>query len=275
MEFKEFSQHSKNIRKNILEAAFNCGTAAHLGGSLSLTDILCVLYGSNFSNLSQKEISDNERDRFILSKGHSALGLYATLFEYGIISKCVFESFQKDGSYLVTHPVMHKEYGIESSSGSLGQGISFAVGLALNAKKKNKPYKTYVLCGNGECNEGSVWEASMSIINFNLNNLILIIDNNRMQSDGISETIMNVSTKYSAMFKALGFEVVDIDGHNVEEIYNAFSNAQNASTPVVIMANTTKGKGVSFMENNPDWHHGRLTLALYEQAVTELERNND
>lgn len=273
MDINSFEQHSKNIRHHILDAAFNCGTAAHLGGSLSLADIISVLYGTDISNLSMKNISDENRDRFILSKGHSALGLYATLFEYGVITQDVFESFQKDGSYLVTHPVMHKEYGIESSSGSLGQGISFAIGLALNAKRKNKSYRTFVLCGNGECNEGSVWEAAMSIINFNLTNLVLVVDNNKMQSDGISENIMNVSTKYSAMFKALGFDVLDIDGHNVEQIYNAYKKSFVSDKPVVIMANTIKGKGVSYMENNPEWHHGRLTQALYEQAVSELEDN--
>lgn len=271
MEDVELKCHSKNIRRHILDAALNCGTAAHLGGSLSLADILSVLYGSDLTNLSKKNVPDNERDRFVLSKGHSALGLYATLFEYGVIDKEIFETFQKDGSYLVTHPVMHKEYGIESSSGSLGQGISFAVGLALNAQKKEKTYRTYVLCGNGECNEGSVWEAAMSIVNFNLTNLVLIIDNNKMQSDGASENIMNVSNKYSAMFTALGFEVFNVDGHKTKALYDAFSKTMNANTPVVIMANTTKGKGVSFMENNPDWHHGRLTKSLYEQAVNELE----
>ena len=271
MDTKIFEQHSKNIRQHILDAAFNCGTAAHLGGSLSLVDIVSVLYGSDISNLSQKNVPDEKRDRFILSKGHSALGLYATLLEYNVISKDVFDSFQKGGSYLVTHPVLHKEYGIESSSGSLGQGISFATGLALNAKKKNKTYRTFVLCGNGECNEGSVWEAAMSVVNFNLTNLVLVIDNNKMQSDGVSENIMNVSGKYSAMFTALGFEVIDTDGHDVEQLYNAYKKALNTEKPVVIMANTVKGKGISFMENNPDWHHGRLTQSLYEQAVAELE----
>lgn len=262
---------AKNIRRHILEAAFNCGTAAHLGGSLSIADILSVLYDGSVSNLSHKGLPDDCRDRFILSKGHSALALYATLFEYGLISDEVFNTFQKDGSYLVTHPVMHKEYGIESSSGSLGQGISFAAGLALNAKKKNKEYHTYVLCGNGECNEGSVWEACMSIINFNLTNITLIIDNNKMQSDGLSENIMNISTKYSAILAAMGFTVIDVDGHNVKELASAFISSKKSEKPVVVMANTTKGKGVSFMENNPDWHHNRLTQTLYEQAMKELE----
>lgn len=236
-----------------------------------MADILSVLYDESVSNLSRKGLSDDCRDRFILSKGHSALALYATLFEYGVISEEVFNTFQNDGSYLVTHPVMHKEYGIESSSGSLGQGISFATGLALNAKKKNKTYHTYVLCGNGECNEGSVWEACMSIINFNLTNLTLIIDNNKMQSDGVSENIMNVSTRYSAMIAALGFNVIDVDGHNVNELSSAFASAKKSEKPVVIMANTIKGKGVSFMENSPDWHHNRLTQTLYEQAIKELD----
>ena len=271
MDAEAFAVHSRNIRRHILDAALNCGTAAHLGGSLSLADILCVLYGSDLTNLSKKDIPESERDRFILSKGHSALGLYATLFEYGVIKKDVFETFQKDGSYLVTHPVMCKEYGIESSSGSLGQGISFAVGLALNAQKKGKSYRTYVLCGNGECNEGSVWEAAMSIVNFNLTNLVLIIDNNKMQSDGASENVMNISTKYSAMLTALGFNVFDVDGHNTNDLYESFLKARTASKPVAIVANTIKGKGVGFMENNPAWHHGRLTQSLYEQAIGELE----
>ena len=263
----ELETHALKIRTSALKMAFECGANAHLGGGLSCVDILTVLYGE-VMNTSQKNLSFAEKDKFIMSKGHGVLGLYATLAEFGILPKDLLNTFQKDGSDLIAHPVMKEEIGIESSSGSLGQGISMAVGLALLAKKKIYSYKTYALCGNGECNEGSVWEAVMSAVNFSLDNLTVIIDNNNMQSDGSSSEVMNISNRYPAMFKAIGCDTFEVDGHNLAELLEVLRKPQHQIK--VIVANTVKGKGISFMENNNDWHHNRLTEKQYQEALLEL-----
>ncbi len=232
-------------------------------------EVMAVLYGA-VMNTTNKSISYDARDKFILSKGHGVLGLYPALAEFGIIDESMLDTFLCDGSDLIAHPVMKPEIGLESSSGSLGQGISMAVGLALAAKKKGYSYQTYVVCGNGECNEGSVWEASMSAVSYELDNFTLFVDNNHMQSDGKSMDILSVSDKYTGMFRALGFQTIEIDGHNIPEIYDAFCEPHVSGFPKVIVGNTVKGKGVSFMENNNDWHHNRLTKNQYEDALAEL-----
>lgn len=181
------------------------------------------------------------------------------------------KTFQKDGSDLIAHPVMNESLGIEASTGSLGQGISMAVGLALAAKRRGYPYQTYALLGNGECNEGSVWEAFMSAVNFQLENLTVIIDNNHLQSDGESRFIMDVSEKYPAMLHSLGFQTVEADGHDMEALVRAFELSHEAEKPKAVILDTVKGKGVSFMENDNAWHHSRLTKAQYEAAIEELE----
>lgn len=266
----EFRNHARHIRAQALKMAYECGTNAHLGGGLSLVDVLTVLYG-DVMNTSQKERPYVERDKFILSKGHGVLGLYATLAEFGVMDASLLATFQQDGSDLIAHPVMKPEIGLESSSGSLGQGISMAVGLALAAKKKGYTYQTYVLCGNGECNEGSVWEAAMSAVQFRLDNFTLTIDNNGMQSDGESATIMDASQRYAAMLSALGFQVFEVDGHDFATMKRAYDAPREAGKPKAVVAHTVKGKGVSFMENDNAWHHNRLTKTQYEAAMAELE----
>lgn len=267
---QELRVHAQRIRKGALKAAFSCGTSAHLGGGLSLVEILSVLYGT-VMNTAQRTLPYEERDRFILSKGHGVLGLYTALAEFGIITQEQLATFQQDGSDLIAHPVMKEELGLESSSGSLGQGISMGVGLALAAKKKGYAYRTFVLCGNGECNEGSVWEAAMSAVQFGLDNFTLVIDNNHMQSDGASEGILDVSGRYAAMLRTVGFEVLEVDGHDVAALMAAFQKEREGGKPRAVVANTIKGKGVSFMENNNDWHHNRLTEEQYQRAIAELE----
>lgn len=262
--------HAAHMRTLVLQMAYNCGGSAHLGGGLSLIDALAVLYG-DVMNTSDRSLSYRYCDKFILSKGHGVLGYYAALAEFGIIKEAELDTFLKDGSDLIAHPVMKPEFGLEASTGSLGQGISMAVGLALSAKKKGYPYQTYVLCGNGESNEGSVWEACMSAVNFKLDNFTLFLDNNHMQSDGMSESVMNVSDKYTGMFKALGFQVIEIDGNDIKQVYDAFHEPHEAGCPKAVVGNTVKGKGVSFMENNADWHHNRLTKEQYEAALAERE----
>lgn len=260
--------HAKHMRVLSLQMANNCGGSAHLGGGLSLIEAMAVLYGAVMND---QNLPYSEKDKFILSKGHGVLGLYAALAEFGIIEEKALDTFLQDGSDLIAHPVMKPELGLEASSGSLGQGISMAVGLALAAKKKGYRYQTYVLCGNGEFNEGSVWEACMSAVSFQLDNFTLFLDNNRMQSDGFSETVMDVSDRYTGMLRALGFQVVEIDGNDIEQVYDAFMEPHQHHRPKAIIGNTIKGKGVSFMENNPDWHHNRLTKDQLDAALREVE----
>ena len=267
----ELKQHARSIRKRCLDMAFNCGGSAHLGGGLSLVEAMTVLYGE-VMNTSDRSLPYEKMDKFILSKGHGVLGFYAALAEFGIVDKqLLMDTFMQNGSDFIAHPVMKPELGLESSSGSLGQGISMAVGMALAAKKKGYTYQTYVLCGNGESNEGSVWEACMSAINYRLDNLTLFIDNNHMQSDGHSTEVMNISDKYTGMLQALGFQVFDIDGNDMKQVYEAFKSPHQKGKPKAIVGNTIKGKGVSFMENNNEWHHNRLTKDRYDEAVKELE----
>ena len=264
-------RHASRIRKRCLDMAFNCGGSAHLGGGLSLVEAMTVLYG-DVMNTRDRSLQYEQMDKFILSKGHGVLGFYATLSEFGIVdTQLLMDTFMQDGSDFIAHPVMKPELGLESSSGSLGQGISMAVGLALAAKKKGYTYQTYVLCGNGESNEGSVWEACMSAISYGLDNFTLFIDNNHMQSDGHSQEVMNISDKYTGMLKAMGFQVLDIDGNDMKQVYEAFHTPHETGKPKVIVGNTIKGKGVSFMENNNEWHHNRLTKDRYDEALKELE----
>ena len=261
--------HAQHMRALALQMAYKCGGNAHLGGGLSLIEALAVLYGAVMN--SAKNLPYEERDKFILSKGHGVLGLYAALAEFGIIGEGQLDTFLQDGSDLIAHPVMNPSMGLEASTGSLGQGISLAAGLALAAKKKGYSYQTYVLCGNGESNEGSVWEACMSVVSLGLDNFTLFLDNNHMQSDGFSKDVMNVSDKYADMLKALGFQVIEVDGNDIDQVYDAFMEPHCPGTPKAIVGNTVKGKGVSFMENNNEWHHGRLTQRQFEAAINEVE----
>ena len=271
MDFHDIEQMAQNMRRNILDISYSCNASAHIGGALSMIEITATLYG-RILRFDVDRPNWVDRDRFILSKGHGALGYYSALLEVGIISKRVFDSFQVNGSDLTAHPVMNMELGIESSNGSLGQGLSLAVGIALAAKKLGKKHKTYVLVGNGECNEGAIWEAAMSAAQFQLDNLVAIIDNNGYQNDGDSREIME-SHGIGIKWASFGWNLHSVDGHNIGELHSALMDGHVKNKPTVIVANTTKGKGVSFMENNNDWHHNRLTEDVYNQAVTEMEQN--
>ena len=268
MTVTELQSHAGHMRKAALKMAFECGTSAHLGGGLSCIDILAVLYGEVMNISVEKNFA--KQDKFIMSKGHGVLGLYTALAEFEIFPRELLNTFQQNGSDLIAHPVMNEDLKIESSSGSLGQGISMAVGLALSAKKKNYGYKTYVLCGNGECNEGSVWEATMFAVQFALDNLTIIVDNNHMQSDGVSDEIINASDKYAAMFSSVGCDTYEVDGHDIARLIEVLKKGARNSVPKVIIAHTVKGKGVDFMEHNNYWHHNRLTEKQYHEAVRQL-----
>lgn len=270
---EEVKKTSKAIRRLIIDKAFECGESAHLGGALSMTDIMAVLY-KKFLRFKAEEPDFKGRDIFILSKGHTVLGYFATLFHFGYFSKDVFDTFQTNGSKLIAHPIKHIPYGIESSNGSLGQGISYACGMALGYKKRNMENKVYAMMGDGECNEGSVWEAAQLAGEMKLDNLIAIVDVNGFRNDGA--TAYKDGLSLDNMWASFGWNVISIDGHNHQEIFDAFEKAQNQkSKPTAIIANTIKGKGFSFMEANNDWHHNRITKSVYEQCLAELEGEQD
>ena len=256
------------IRKTILELAYSSGGGQHLGGGMSMVEIMSYLYGFKL-NLQPGFTHSEKRDRFILSKGHGVLGFYPVLNRYGFISDQLLKTYKTQGSELISHPIKNLNNAIESSNGSLGHGLSYGLGIALGLKKLKIDSKVFVLVGDGECNEGSIWEAAMSGSELNLDNLTCIVDNNHFQSDGPTEEIMNCKS-LSNKWKAFGWEVISIDGHNFDEIHSAFSKKNQK--PKLILASTIKGKGVDFMENDNAWHHGRLTETLYKNAMNSLEK---
>jgi len=259
---------TKEIRKNILRMSLAAGaSSSHFGGSLSTVELLATLYNS----VLKFDVSNplwEDRDRFILSKGHACLGFYSVLCEKGYFTKEDLNLFEKNGSFLLGHPVINKNKGIEFSNGSLGMGLSLGIGVAIAAKKNKKNYKVFVLIGDGECNEGSVWEASMSASHFKLNNLTAILDKNNLQQTGSNEEIM--STKdLGDKWRSFNWDVKEIDGHDIAQILTAFNYV--SEKPKLILANTIKGKGFSFSENNNDWHHKIMTKQQYEDALKELD----
>ncbi len=270
MNSEEIISMSKYMRKKILDISYSCNLSAHIGGGLSMVDIMATLYGRvlKFDKFNPHWAL---RDRFILSKGHGVLGYFAALLAYGIISEEVFNTFQTNESHLIAHPVMNIDLGIESSNGSLGHGLSMAIGIALAAKKRGQSFCSYVLMGDGECNEGSVWEAIMSAAQLELDNLTAIVDYNKLQSDGDSTKIIDLKD-LSSKFRSFGWNVEEVDGHDIPSLVKAFESQHTIVAPKVIVANTVKGKGVSFMENKNEWHHNRLTKSNYDLAVAELDK---
>jgi transketolase len=268
MELIEIQGMAKTMRHKILEISHTCNQSAHLGGGLSMVEVMAVLYG-HVLRFKVGEPRWEGRDRFILSKGHGVLGYFPALLVAGIISEDIFKTFKTNESDLIAHPVMNLDLGIESSNGSLGQGLSMGVGIALAAKKKKSDFKVYVYMGDGECNEGSVWEAVMFAAQLGLDNLTAVVDYNKLQSDGDSRQIMDLAD-LAGKFKSFGWDVHEIDGHDIAQIVNAFEAPLVSGRPRILVAHTIKGKGVSFMENNNEWHHNRLTKANYELALAEL-----
>ena len=246
-------------------------SSSHFGGALSIVEIISFLFGHHMK-FNKEDPLWEDRDRFILSKGHACLAYYSALSEIGFISKEELKTFEKDDSNLLGHPVLNKKLGIEYSNGSLGMGLSIGIGVALSIKRKKKNNNVYVILGDGECNEGSVWEAAMAAPNYDLDNLYAFIDNNNFQQTGSNEDIMNLG-ELSQKWSSFGWEVVDLDGHNIEEIFDFFKDIKKSSKPKAIIAKTIKGKGFSFSENNNDWHHAVLTKSIYEKALEELKNN--
>ena len=270
MDKKELERIAKEVRKSILKSVYTA-QSGHSGSSLSVVEILTVLY-FNYLNLDKYNLKSPDRDRFILSKGHAVPALYGILVEKGIIPREELLNLRKIGSLLPGHPNMSITPGIEMSTGSLGQGISAGVGMALAGKMDNKDYNVYVLLGDGELEEGQVWEAAMFAGNKNLDNLILLIDNNDLQIDGTLEEV-NSPYPITDKLEAFGFDTFVVkDGHNVEEIDEILEEIQEKKgKPKAVIFKTVKGKGVSFMENQTKWHRKKITDEEYKQALDEIE----
>ena len=263
-------EFKKNLTKNILEMALNAGAnSSHFGGALSIADIISTLFAYKMKFEKNNPKSEN-RDRFILSKGHACLAYYAALCEIGFIKKDDLKTFEENDSNLLGHPVRNMELGIEFSNGSLGMGLSLAIGVALALKKRKKKNNIFVIMGDGECNEGSVWEALMAAPNFNLGNITLIIDRNNFQQTGNNKSIMDLGNLKNKV-ESFGWNTTEIDGHNIDKIYDYFKNIDNNDKPNALIANTIKGKGFSFSENNNSWHHSILTKDLYDKALSEMK----
>ena len=265
----QLQKTATDIRLGIIEAVYNA-KSGHPGGALSSADILACLYFSEL-NINPKKPDMKDRDRFVLSKGHSCPGLYSALAHRGYFSTDLLKTFRHTDSILQGHPDMKYIKGVDMSSGSLGQGFSCACGMALSAKISNMDYRTYALVGDGESQEGQIWEAIMFASHYKLDNLCLIIDNNGLQIDGKVKDVMN-TMPYASKLKSFGWNVIQIDGHNIEEILEAFKKARETKNkPTAIIAKTVKGKGVSFMEDQASWHGKAPNEEQYLQAKSELE----
>jgi len=265
----ELQKRANDVRKGIVTAVHSA-KAGHPGGSLSAADIFTYLYFEEM-NIDPQNPDKEDRDRFVLSKGHTAPGLYSAMANRGYFPVEDLTTLRKLGSYLQGHPSIHIP-GVDMSSGSLGQGISAAVGMALGAKLSNADYRVYTLLGDGEIQEGQVWEAAMFAGHKNLDNLVVIVDNNGLQIDGPIEEVCS-PYPIDKKFEAFNFHVINIDGHNFDEIRAAFEEAKNTKgQPTCIVSHSVKGKGVSFMENNVSWHGTAPNDEQYAVAMADLEK---
>ena len=263
---------ANNVRIDILEEVYNA-KSGHIGGAFSIADILTVLY-FNEMNIDAKSPDSPDRDRLVLSKGHASAALYAVLAEKGYIDKEELKTFRNIDSNLQGHPDMNKVPGVDMTTGSLGQGLSVANGMALSSKLDSRGYRVYCILGDGELQEGQVWEAAMTAEKYQLDNLCVIVDANELQ---LTDSTMNVKginyNDIEQKFRAFGFQTVVIDGHNIESIIRALTIAEmTKGKPTAIICKTIKGKGVSFMENQVDWHGKAPNDEEYEMAVKELKQ---
>lgn len=266
-------RHCREMRKDCLVMAKAAGGEGfHFGASLSIIEIVAVLY-LRVMHIGKHLFQSEERDRFILSKGHGVPAVYGVLERMNVLSQEDLLTFKKQGSALSGHPCRNEALGIEFSSGSLGQGLSYGVGVALALKRKGKESaRVFVLLGDGECDEGSVWEAAMAAAKYRLNHLTVIVDRNHMQYDGETEQVMPVES-LEDKWKAFGWDVCDVDGHDIEQLERAFR--KESARPKAIIADTVKGKGISFMEHEAQWHHGIMTVTQEEQAWKEVVGDED
>ncbi|WHH59008.1 transketolase [Petroclostridium sp. X23] len=265
---QEIEEKALELRQGILEM-IGIGKAGHLGGSCSCADIVAALYFSKMK-INPQNPKEQDRDRFLLSKGHGALVQYAALAGKGFFSKDEFKKVKSIGAMLQGHPDMTKTPGVEANTGSLGQGLSIGAGMALGLKLDGSSRKVYVMLGDGEIAEGQIWEAAMSSANFKLDNLVAILDANGLMSTGSMKErfdLGNINDKW----KAFGWHVIEIDGHNVKEILEALDEADGIKDkPTIIIANTVKGKGIAFAKDKAEYHNVALTEAQYELAVQNL-----
>lgn len=265
---KGLNEIASIIRKEIV-TMIHGAKSGHPGGSLSAVEILTALYFDEM-NIDPTNPKMEDRDRFVLSKGHAAPVLYATLAERGFFDKKELAEFRKYGSMLQGHPDMNKVPGVDMSTGSLGQGFSVACGMAMGSKLDNAPWNVYVLLGDGEIQEGIVWEATMSAAHYKLDNLIVFLDHNGLQIDGGTEKVMNINP-IEAKFKSFGWNVITIDGHDYDQIFAALDIAKDTvGKPTIIISKTIKGKGVSFMENQANWHGSAPNDSDLKQALLDL-----
>ena len=268
-EKKALSITACKVRMGVIEGTYHA-KSGHPGGSLSFADIFTYLYFKEM-NIDPKDPQNPDRDRFVLSKGHTAPGLYAALANRGYFPVEDLKTLRHIGSYLQGHPNMNTTPGVDMSTGSLGQGVSVAAGMALGAKYENKNLRVYTATGDGEIQEGKIWEALMFAAHYKLDNLCVIVDNNNLQIDGEVSKVMS-PYPIDEKLKAFGFEVICIDGHSFDEIEAAFEKAKTVKgRPTAIIAKTVKGKGVSFMENQASWHGTAPNGEQYETAMSELK----
>lgn len=264
----ELQKYANRIRQGVIKAVYSA-KSGHPGGSLSIAEILAVLY-FNQMNIDEKNPKAKGRDRLVLSKGHTAPALYSALALRGFFDMDELSNFRNINSNLQGHPDMKNIPGVDASTGSLGQGLSIANGMALGSKQDSEGVRVYCICGDGEIQEGQIWEATMTASHYKLDNLCLIIDNNNLQIDGKVNEVMSVYP-IDEKFKSFGFETINVDGHNIQELISAFEQAKKVKgKPTAIIANTIKGKGVSFMENEASWHGKAPNEEQYKQAMKEL-----
>lgn len=269
---QELENIAKLMRKDIVTMLTE-SASGHPGGSLSIADIMSVLFFKEM-NINPSNPTDPDRDRFVLSKGHAAPALYSALARKGYFEVEELMTLRKTGTRLQGHPNMNDLPGIDMSTGSLGQGISASVGMALAGKLDKRDYRVYTILGDGELEEGQVWEAAMSAAHYKLDNLTAFVDNNGLQIDGNIEDVMNPGP-IDKKFEAFGWNVLKINGHNYDEIIDAIDKAKNTKgQPTVIVCDTVKGKGVSFMENNAGWHGNAPNKEQCEQALREIGGEN-
>lgn len=268
---EQLKKISNEIRKDIIKEVY-MASSGHPGGSLSCTDILTVLY-FNQMNINEKEPKSPLRDRFVLSKGHCSPALYAVLSKRGYFNKKELEKFRNIDGILQGHPDMNKVPGVDMTSGSLGQGISIANGMAIASKLNHDGYRVYCLVGDGELEEGQIWEALMTSVKYQLDNLCIIVDYNNLQIDGTVEEVKGLNN-LEGKFKSFGCSTLMIDGNNMEQLIDCFQTAKlTKGKPTVIIAKTIKGKGISFMENKANWHGKAPNKEEYELAMGELKNN--
>lgn len=270
LSYTELEEKAKELRRTVLTMIYKA-QSGHPGGSLSAADIVAALY-FHALNVDPENPKWEDRDRFVLSKGHVCPVLYSALIMRGFIDQDAVGTLRKQGSVLQGHPDMKRCPGVEISTGSLGQGISCAAGMAIAGKRDHRDYMVYTLLGDGECNEGQVWEAAQTANKYQLDNMIVIVDNNRLQNDGPTEQVMPTAD-LERKFAAFGFETTRIDGNKMKEIVTALDTMKAArnNKPKCIVCNTVKGRGVSFMENVPKWHGVAPNEEEYVQAMREVE----